>query len=219
MIQDLSLRWVVTLLFGLSAAAFVWLVAGGHRRRTNVVAQLLHVVMSVAMVVMAWPEGAKLPTTGPMVFFLLATTWFAAVALTRVGAGHRVINTYDGVMMLAMAWMYAVMNGQLLPGQSGGHHRGAMPEMNMPGMEMPGMDMSGQGMSMPGGTVEEGYPGWITAVNWVIAIGFALATVFWIYWYFRQRHRGPGERTHHPLAVAGHALMAAGMAIMFAVML
>src|SRR5271156_1226636 len=101
--------------------------------------------MSVAMALMAWPWGAELPTTGPMVFFLLAALWFAVVALTGAGAGHRVINGYHCLMMLAMAWMYALMNGQLVPRRSSGDHGGSAPGMNMPGMEMPGMDMSGSG--------------------------------------------------------------------------
>jgi len=224
-IQDLALRWFVTLLFGLSAAGFLFVIASGHRRWTSVVGHVLHVVMAVAMAVMVWPEGAKLPTTGPMVFFLFAAAWFAVVALTRMGAGHRVINTYDSLMMLAMAWMYAVMNGQLLPGQSCGHYSSSMPGikvpgMEMPGMEMPGMEMSGKSMSgMSGGTVDNGYPAWITALNWIITTGFALATVFWIYRYFRQRQRDSAECADLRLGVASHAMMASGMAIMFGVML
>ena len=226
MIQDVALRWVVTLLFGLSAAGFLSLIARGHRRTSSVVGLVLHVAMAAAMAVMAWPEGAKLPTTAPMVVFLFAAAWFAVIALTRLGAGHRVINAYDSLMMLAMAWMYAVMNGQLLPGQSSGHHSTPMPGMNMhgmemPGMEMPGMDMPAKGMSdVPGGTVDNGYPAWITTVNWVITIGFALATVFWIYRYFRgRRRRDSAECANHPLGVVSHAMMAAGMAIMFGSML
>jgi len=220
-IQDLALRWVVTLLFGLSAAGLVFVIASGHLWWTSMVGHVLHVVMAVAMAVMAWPEGAKLPTTGPMVFFLFAAAWFAVIALTRAEVGHRVSNSYHSLMMLAMAWMYAVMNGQLLPGQSSLHHPSPMPEMNMPGMEMPGMEMSGKGRSdMHGSTVDNGYPAWITAINWVITIGFALATVFWIYRYFAGRQRrDSAECEDHRLGVVCQAMMAAGMAIMFGLML
>ena len=219
-IQDLALRWFVTLLFGLSAAGFVFLIASGPRRWASVVGHVLHVMMAVAMAVMAWPKGAELPTTGAMVFFLFASAWFAAIALTHAGAGHRVINSYDSLKMLAMAWMYAVMNGQLLPGQSSEHHDNPMPGMNMPGMEMPGMDMSGVGTSdKHGSMVDHDYPAWITALNWVITIGFALATVFWIYRFFTVRQCDLVECADNRVGVVAHATMAAGMAIMFGVML
>ncbi len=186
MIHDVALRWVVTVLFGLCGAAFVVAIARGRRWITGV-GQALHVVMAVAMAVMAWPGGAKLPTTGPMVFFLVAAAWFAALALAPVGAGHRVINAYHGVMMLAMAWMYAVMAKM----------------SKMPGMAMPGM----------------GRAGWLTAVNSAITVGFALATVVWIYRYFTARQRDSMECADQRPSIVGQTMMAAGMAIMFGVML
>ena len=117
MVHDLTLRWVVTVLFGLSAAECAFAIATGHRTWTLTVGRLLHVVMAVSMGVMAWPKGAELPTTEPMIFFLLATAWFAVIALTPPGAGHRLVNGYHALMMLAMSWMYAVMNGHVLPGR------------------------------------------------------------------------------------------------------
>src|ERR1700747_3036493 len=120
MIQDVFLRWIVTALFVLSAAECVFAIATGRLTWTQIVSRLLHLIMSVAMVAMAWPRGAALPTTGPMVFFLLAAVWFVAVGLT--GVGHLILNGYHALMMLAMAWMYAVMNGNLLPGQRGAAH-------------------------------------------------------------------------------------------------
>ncbi len=130
MIQDLLLRWIVTALFVISAAECGFAIAADRRSLTHVVGHSLHFVMAVAMAVMAWPRGAALPTTGPMVFFLAATVWFVVVALAE--SGHRVSNAYHASMMLAMAWMYAVMSGSLLPtptegtgdgGGSGAHHR------------------------------------------------------------------------------------------------
>ena len=118
MIHDLALRWFVTILFVLAAAECLYALAVGNRRPATVVSQLLHVVMAVAMAVMAWPWGAALPTVAPMVFFLFATGWFVAVTASPLGAGHRIAGGYHALMMLAMAWMYAVMNGRLLPGQA-----------------------------------------------------------------------------------------------------
>jgi len=54
---------------------------------------LLHLIMSVAMVVMAWPWGATLPTIGPLVFFLLATVWFVVLGFTDVGHASSTVTT------------------------------------------------------------------------------------------------------------------------------
>ncbi|MFN8032061.1 MAG: DUF5134 domain-containing protein [Mycobacterium sp.] len=221
MIHDLTLRWVVTLLFVLSAAECVFAIAAGHRRWTSVVTHSLHAIMAVAMAVMAWPRGADLPTTGPMVFFLLAAVWFVAVALTRQAAGHRIATAYHALMMLAMAWMYAVMNGRLLPGQSSGsaggstgHHHGSHAGMDMPGMDMADMGTAGTAASSDGG-----YPAWIATLNWVCTIGFAVAAAFWLYRYLIGRQGQSNEGVAQQLGILCQAMMAAGMAIMFGVML
>ncbi|TGD87022.1 DUF5134 domain-containing protein [Mycolicibacterium sp. CH28] len=230
MIQDLTLRWVVTLLFVGSAAECLVSLALGHRRWPSVVGHVLHAVMAVAMAVMAWPWGAELPTVAPMVFFLLATAWFVGVTLTPQAAGHRIAGIYHALMMLAMAWMYAVMNGSLLPGQSGsgGGAAGAASAQagqsghaghaGHAGMNMPGMDMSGMDMPAADSSGGGGYPAYITTLNWVCTIGFALAAVFWLYRYLSVRmNRAHG--TGQPLGILCQAMMAAGMAIMFGVML
>ena len=215
MVQDIFLRWIVTALFVLSAAECLFEIAfetaNGRRTGTRVVGILLHFIMSVAMVVMAWPWGATLPTTGPLVFFLLAAVWFVAAGV--IDADHRVVDAYHALMMSAMSWMYAVMNGDLLPGRVGTVH--GMPDTNMPGMDMPGMDMAGTDASSSGG----GYPAWMGAVNWICTIGFAIAALWWVYRYFALRKAAPTEPWHRFLGAARQALMAAGMAIMFGVLL
>ena len=90
MIDDLFLRWVVTALFVLSAAECVYAITAGRRQWAHTIGHLLHFVMAVVMAVMAWPRGAALPTTAPMVFFLLATIWFVVIALIQ--SGHRIIK-------------------------------------------------------------------------------------------------------------------------------
>lgn len=212
MIHDLTLRWVVTILFGLSAAECFGSLVTGDRRWVGVVSNALHVVMAVAMAVMAWPRGAELPTIAPMVFFLLAAVWFAVITALPAGAGHRLANVYHGLMMLAMAWMYAVMNGKVLPGQSEDPHA-TMPGGHMHGIDMPGMDMPGMGESSAGSPV------WITAINWICTLGFGAAAVFWLYRYFAKRRNGTAELTQSSFGVLCMSMMAAGMAIMFGVML
>ncbi|MGO8966754.1 DUF5134 domain-containing protein [Mycobacterium sp.] len=211
MIQDIFLRWIVTALFVLSAAECLFAIATGPRTWTRVVGPLLHFIMSVAMVVMAWPWGATLPTTGPLVFFLLAALWFVAAGVT--GVGHRVVNGYHALMMLAMSWMYAVMNGNLLPGQGGDAHDAC--GTTSPHTSMPGMDMSGMDTSTSGG----GYPAWIDPINWLCTIGFAIAALWWLYRYLALRKAEPTQPWHCFLGSVRQAMMAAGMAIMFAVML
>lgn len=209
MIQDLLLRWIVTVLFVLSAAECMYAIATGRRVWTHVITQSLHFAMAVAMAVMAWPGGAAIPTTGPTVFFLLATVWFVVVAL--VESGHRGINAYHASMMLAMVWMYAVMSGELLPAPSDGTdaHRDSS-TAPMPGMDMPGMPSAGDGATDPP---------FVTGLNWVCAVGFALAAVWWLYRYFVARKAEPTQPSHRFLGIASQVMMAVGMAIMFAVML
>ncbi|KAA0080801.1 DUF5134 domain-containing protein [Mycolicibacterium sp. P9-64] len=208
MIHDLFLRWIVTGLFVLSAAECVFALATGHRAWTHAVGHVLHLVMAVAMAVMAWPKGAALPTIAPMVFFLLATGWFVIAAFA--GVAHRLINGYHALMMFAMAWMYAVMNGSLLPGQQVAHHDAGPASPVMAGMDMSGSDVDAAGMV---------YPAWIAAIDWFWTIGFALATLWWINRYFVDRQAAPTLPSHRHFGVACQAMMAAGMAIMFGVML
>jgi hypothetical protein len=49
-------------------------------------------------------------------------------------------------------------------------------------------------------------------------VGFAVATVWWLYRYFVERRARPAER-RRLLGIASQAMMAAGMAVMFGVML
>lgn len=212
MIADLTLRWIVTILFGLSIAECLYAFTAGHRSCTGVVGHALHLVMSAAMVAMAWPIGMELPHRPPLVLFVLATLWFIGVAVGTSGPVERLANEYHAVMMGAMVWMYAVMGGALLPGST--DHSPAGTAASMPGM--PGM-----AMPSPDGSTQMAQPQWITTVNWMFVVGFGLAAVFWLYRYVARRRKGSAQRVQ-PLNHAGmlaQSLMAAGMAIMFAVML
>lgn len=167
--------------------------------------------MCAAMVAMAWPVGMELPTLGPMVFFLAAAVWFVLVAAhVFFGNADRLLtNGYHAIMMATVAWLYAAMSGGPL-GQ-----RGHSPDHIMSssqGMEMPGMDIS---------VPEIAEPGWITTLNWIAAVGFASAAVYWLYRYFAQRKTNPVLHTARlgEWGTLCQAFMASGMAIMFGVML
>jgi Trk-type K+ transport system membrane component len=203
MIHDLVLRWVVTALFVLSAADCGLAIIIKHRPWTLVVSHGLHFVMAVAMVVMAWPWGAQFPAAGPALFFLLAAVWFVTmpVVVARTTA-PRLLDGYHGLMMLATAWMYAVMDGHLLPVESSTRDH-AQPDVSMP-------DMTMASMAMPTGT---GSPIWFSTVNWFGTVGFAVAAVFWTCRHFIERqHEAAQPRS---LVNLGQAMMATGMTTLF----
>jgi hypothetical protein len=70
------------------------------------------------------------------------------------------------------------------------------------------------GGSLPG-QIE---PGWVTTVNWIVSVGFAVALVYWLYRYFVDRKENPVSHTGQPanVAVLGQVFMAAGIAVVFA---
>jgi uncharacterized protein DUF5134 len=214
---DLALRWIVTMLFGASIASiatYVYVLVAQHGRWTNAVNHLLHLTMSAAMILMAWGVGMNLPTVGPMIFFLLAGVWFAR-APTRMSTatGDRLTNGYYAVMMAAMAWMFAVMNGNL-PGQIGHSSdvaQSAALAMNMSATEIRAHEMSPTG---PG-------PGWITAVNWITTLGFAVVALYWVWRYLAERRSNPVSHAAQlaRLEPLYQAFTAAGTALMFGVLL
>ena len=247
MIDNLALRWVVTILFAISAALTVYAMVRQPLRWPAYVGHVLHLIMAIAMIVMAWPFSMSWPTTGPMIFFIVAAIWFLAtlafpssvLAEPECGCGDvctcgancgcvpatdsvfgRSVAVYHAVMMGAMAWMYAVMNGSLLPGSTSASASGAVEytsalgelvlahDHGSGGMDMPGMDMTGTSQ-----------PAYITPINWILTIGFAIAAVVWLYRYLDRRRRA--GTTSDVLAFAGdisQICMAAGMSIMFGVM-
>jgi Domain of unknown function (DUF5134) len=209
MIHHLWLRWLVTGLSVLSAAEWVNVIVTRRRAWTFVVSYALHLVMAIAMAVMAWPWSAHLPTTGPAVFFLFATLWFVTVTIVWARTvARRALRSYHALMMLAMAWMYAVLNGHILPGQSG--------EAGAPSMSMPGMDMGPTDTTV---TASSRSPGWITAVNWFWFVGFVVAAAVWAYIAVATRRKPANNRRRRLLYGAGQTVMATAMAITFGSML
>ncbi|KAL26746.1 DUF5134 domain-containing protein [Mycobacterium tuberculosis] len=207
MIHDLMLRWVVTGLFVLTAAECGLAIIAKRRPWTLIVNHGLHFAMAVAMAVMAWPWGARVPTTGPAVFFLLAAVWFGATAVVAVrGTATRGLYGYHGLMMLATAWMYAAMNPRLLPVRSCTEYA-TEPDGSMPAMDMTAMNMP----------PNSGSPIWFSAVNWIGTVGFAVAAVFWACRFVMER-RQEATQSRLPGSI-GQAMIAAGMAMLFFAML
>jgi hypothetical protein len=198
MIHDIVLRWVVIGLFALTAVEYGVAVITKPRPWTSAVNHALHVVMAVAMVVMAWPWSTQVPTTGPAVFFLLAAVTFAAMAIFAIRTtSRRELYFYHGLMMLATAWMYVIMDSHLMPAGSS-----TQPDMSMPGMDVSAMNMPARNSAT-----------WSSAVGWFGAVGFTAAAIFWTYRYVLDRRRKTAPR--RSLGDLGQAMMAAGMAIFF----
>jgi hypothetical protein len=211
---DLALRWIVTMFFGASIATYAYILVAQHGRWTNTVNHLLHLTMSAAMILVAWRVGMNLPTFGPMIFFLLAGVWFARVAGRMSSATRdRLTNGYYAVMIATMAWMFALMTGSL-PGQIGhssDRALSAIPAVNMSGMEIPAHEMFPSG---PG-------PAWITTVNWIATLAFAVVALYWPCRYLAERRTIP---VPHAAQVAHleplyQACTAAGAAVMFGALL
>ncbi|MGK2379538.1 DUF5134 domain-containing protein [Gordonia tangerina] len=216
-IADLTVRWIVTLLMAAAISEYVLSLVTHRLRWPGVIGHLLHIVMAAAMIAMAWPFGMDLPTTGPMVFFLGAGMWFVVAAIVFADTtAERAAHGYHAVMMAAMAWMYAVMHGDLLPGSASNVDTDAH---MMSGHDMTGMDMAG---TTHGSDVHSNAanPGYVTMLNWMLAIGFLIAAIGWLYLYFSRRRPvgAPEQRASALLTHSGElsqVFMAAGMSIMF----
>ncbi|OBG59020.1 hypothetical protein A5702_07410 [Mycobacterium sp. E3339] len=199
---DNTLRWVVTVLFAVSFAAYAYFLVAQRRCWTGVVSQVLHLAMSAVMIFMAWGVGMTFPTVVATLGFLLGGAWFFGIAgHPRRAVDGRLTNYYYAVMMVAMAWMYGAMNGSLSGGSadSDGH----------------AMDMAAPA---PHHHMPTAAPGWVTVVNWTAALGFAAVAIYWAYRWAAGRWTNLMPRavrlTHAQIVT--QTVTAAGTALMFA---
>ena len=185
-------------------------------------AELTHLVMSLAMIAMAWAwTGGPTSPSGVLqiVVFGATTVWFALRARTP---GHpRAVAGYHVVMNAAMVWMVAAMPqimGMTMSGDaSDGHHGGS---------------------ASGAGSVAIATPAWVAALTWLFA-GLLLVTA--VLWALRVRlpaaqtgcaGQGPDEArggvavATRPVTGLGarldagcHLLMSLGMAGMLVAML
>ncbi len=216
-IGDPALRLVVSALFGASIATYVYLLIVQHHRWTSSVNHLLHLTMWVAMILMAWHIGMEMPTFGPITLFLLAGIWFVHLAgRVSSAARDRLNNYYSAMMMAAMAWMYAVMNASL-PGQI--KHSPAAALQASPAINTSAMDMNMSGMEMSTNEMSRtlSAPGWVTSVNWIATLGFAIVALYWPCRYFAEHRKNPVTYASVPgsLEPLYQACTAAGTALMF----
>jgi hypothetical protein len=149
-----------------------------------------------------------------VIFFLLAGVWFArAAGRMSTATGDRLTNGYSTVMMAAMAWMFAAMNGRL-PSQFG--HSSDHAQSAAPAIGMSGTDMAAHEMSPPKPAAE-----WIAAVDWIATLGFAVVALYWACRYLANRRTNAvshAARVAH-LEPLYQACTAAGTAPMFSALL
>jgi len=166
------------------------------------------------MILMVWGIGTSPATIAAMIGFLAAGAWFAGIAAgASWGGGERLTNCYHAVMMATMAWMYASTNGSLAgrTGHSTGH------AMTTPSVtDMQGMQTTAHEMSPPGAR-----PGWVTTVDWIAIVGFAILAIYWAFRSMTQRRTDamPPIPRLASVQLLTQAFTAAGTAFMLADML
>jgi hypothetical protein len=214
LIAEPALRVVVTALFALAALYC----AGRLTRRVSIPARgtyAAHLLMSVAMIVMAWPAGVGILPWPQVLLFSVGTLWFIALAISFArgwaqGTHHethgRLVYWYHAVMMAAMVWMLVVMDGSLL-GAGGAHGGSAGSAETHDHGSMTGMEMAAG---------HEGAA--VIVIAWILGLLFCVAALAWLGSLVPEgaarRQRPSAEALRSQRAEVGYeTLMAVGMAI------
>lgn len=171
-----TLMVVLTIVFaatGLySLVRFAALVSGAEADGDRV-AELAHLLMSIAMIAMTWAYSGG-PATGSgilqIVVFGLIGLWF----LTRVaGHGHgRIESAYHFVMAAAMVWMVAAMpvlmsgSGEVMKMSAGNGTHGDHGSMD----GMAGMHSANGSTGMAGMGAMVGPPSWARMVSFALVV-------------------------------------------------
>lgn len=130
MTADPVAQWGFTVVFAALAAYSIFRIVVELRQPLLIVGHSLHVLMAVAMAVMAWPMWTALPVTPQLVLFGGATIWFLLLCLfqARTTIPQRAVGEHGpwhqaghAVVMSAMVWMVAAMRP---PGDGGSPETG-----------------------------------------------------------------------------------------------
>jgi hypothetical protein len=180
MLGSVTASVVFTVLYagtgGYALLRWASLVTGASPRPGDPVAELAHLVMSLAMIGMVWGYAGDTADLVQIVLFGGLGCYFALRLLSR----HPGCSSPGGqvLMCAAMVWMVAAM--PLLMGHG---------SESSPGMaDMPGMDMGG-GSAAPAPTGPA--PGWAVAVNLLVALALVVAAGGWA----RRALRSPAPRS------------------------
>ncbi|WP_224391439.1 DUF5134 domain-containing protein [Pseudonocardia sp. ICBG1293] len=164
MISSLPLAWALTAVFAATGfyALARWAAAVSERRSAaHRTAELAHLLMSAAMVVMTWTWYGSAGLWTQIVLFGVLGVFFVLTAARGVpcGTSGRVAGAAHALMAAAMVWMLAamplIMASPVAAAGGGGahaHHGGAM------------TDMSGAGHAA-------------APVGWAVAVTVALCAV------------------------------------------
>ncbi|MCW5953347.1 MAG: DUF5134 domain-containing protein [Propionibacteriaceae bacterium] len=130
--DDPFASWAFTLVFtALGILSLVWLVSD-RRRPLQVVNNLLHLLMTAAMVAMSWTTPTQGLAAAQLLVFGGGAVWFGVLAALRAAGRirRRAVGDHGpwqllahAVMMLAMVWMVAAM-GSAAEGPAGHSHQG-----------------------------------------------------------------------------------------------
>lgn len=199
---------VATVLFGALSLWYAGRVVAA-RDRPDRVSNLLHLLMSAAMVAMPWPWAA--PALPQVVVFTAGAFWYAGVALFRpaadagLGVGHGAHGGvpalwYHAAMLLAMVWMAVAMT---------------------PGTPSVDAGMSGMaGMAHGAAAQDAAVTGW---APWALALSIALGTAFAgaavVLLGRLVREAAGGARRVEVADLVASAAMAAGMSYAFLVLM
>ncbi|MFJ9351059.1 DUF5134 domain-containing protein [Streptomyces sp. NPDC101237] len=218
MIAASGLRWILTLVFALTAAHGILRGARPGLGLPERVDHALHAVMGLFMIAMVWPWGMDVPALPQVVVFTAGAVWFVSSAPFRAEGGfppRKLPDTlFHAVMMVAMAWMVAVMDPS---GMTAGQGGGGAGHSSMAGMDMSGgsglstMSLAGAGRKLAAGLLA------------LVLLAFALR---WLARAFDAARAMPAGGPEPVVGVradavspACHGAMALGMAVMFALLL
>ena len=194
MISSLPLSVLLTVLYaatgGYSLLRWASLGAGISGHHGDRVAELSHLVMSVAMIAMAWAYGGPAGNAAQIVLFtVLAGYFLTRLPVGRSGArlGGCPAPGFHLLMCLSMVWMVAAMPllmGGMPAGSAGGH---------MHDMPMGGADSAGQDGQPPAPT-----PSWAVVVTVAMSVALLAAAAYWL----RRAVRTPA-RPEVPALIGG----------------
>ncbi|MEV5698121.1 DUF5134 domain-containing protein [Streptomyces anthocyanicus] len=216
MIAANGLRWILTLMFAAPALYGLWRLARPTTGLTGRVGHLLHAAMGVLMIAMAWPWGMDLAVAPQVVLFTAGALWFVAASLVWPGERSRsgaVRAAWPHALMMgAMAWMVAAMGTSgAMAGHGGGAGHGGHEGHAASGSGLASMSLTATGPSVASALLAVA----LTAIGLVwLARALDLARV-----RAPLPAGGPapaGTDTTAALDPACHAVMALGMAVMFA---
>ena len=171
-----TLSWTFTVVFaltGLYSSVRLSELARGVDRSGSRVAEASHLLMSLAMIAMAWGwTGDPASPTGVLqiVVFGLFGIWFLARLALPVGDHSRATEGYHLVANAAMVWMVAAMPQIMSSGAPDG--AGTTGTAGMPGMG----GMSGPVAAAP---TPPSTPSWVVAVSVVLAVLLLAGAVLW----------------------------------------